>query len=143
MRISDWSSDVCSSDLGRAAAAERSGERWNLQEKEEAERVKGQCLDSGHADVIIFRDGGDDRLARLGQKQCQHERENDQHQIVDARPKPGKEIAARGLEQKGGNKKRTDKRKKPERKQAERTDDEADGRAKQRDRKSTRLNSSH
>src|SRR3546814_8677345 len=41
MRISDWSSDVCSSDLGEDAAAEAHEDR----NERSAERERGQCLD--------------------------------------------------------------------------------------------------
>src|SRR3546814_14393926 len=60
---------------GRATAAQRGGEHRDLQEKEEAERVKGQRLDRGHANLVILRDGGDDRFVGLRQEQCQHRSE--------------------------------------------------------------------
>src|SRR3546814_17489558 len=61
---------------GRATAAQRGGEHRDLQEKEEAERVKGQRLDRGHAHLVIPREGGDDRLAGLRPVHSQEEREH-------------------------------------------------------------------
>jgi Fic family protein len=100
---------------GGTATAKRRGEHWNLQEKEEAERVEGQRFDRDHADFVIFGDGGDDRIAGLGQEQRLHEREHDQHQIVDAGPEPGEEIAARGFEQQRRHKQRPDDRQQSQR----------------------------
>src|SRR3546814_9458449 len=52
MRISDWSSDVCSSDLVARAARYREGE---------VERVAGACCQAGNRHAVVQCDRAGDR----------------------------------------------------------------------------------
>src|SRR3546814_7539491 len=59
MRISDWSSDVCSSDLGR-------GQFGGGAVRPQAHAVDGLALDHGRLDACVQAEQGDPRLDRLG-----------------------------------------------------------------------------
>src|SRR3546814_6001336 len=59
MRISDWSSDVCSSDLGR-------GQFGGGAVRPQAYAVDGLALDHGRLDACVQAEQGDPCLDRLG-----------------------------------------------------------------------------
>src|SRR3546814_7123837 len=77
MRISDWSSDVCSSDLLGDAERDLKGERRDLQ----GQRMPGQLFfaDPSH------QKGGAGKQARLGQDD-EADRQADPHDFPETRP---------------------------------------------------------
>src|SRR3546814_3052372 len=70
MRISDWSSDVCSSDLDRLKL--RASSARCARACFGAEDFTARCLQPGNLDVEILVDGADAGVADAGHGQIRH-----------------------------------------------------------------------
>src|SRR3546814_12850129 len=91
MRISDWSSDVCSSDL----------------EEEEAQRVEPKGFNRREDQRVILRDSVDKRVCCVRYEYRYEQRERYANDIIHNAPEPLEEEWSGRIEKKGGYKKRT------------------------------------
>src|SRR3546814_1647744 len=121
MRISDWSSDVCSSDLSRHHRAQETRRRDADDEPGEQEAEDDATDADAHQDEHIMDEPAEGREARLDRERIsqgedadrgerEHPADDDQHRVAERLEQPRQRRALYGVEA---------------------------------DRKSTRLNSSH
>src|SRR3546814_1655560 len=73
MRISDWSSDVCSSDLGEDAAAEAREDR----DQRSAEGERDERVDDG---AVVTADGETTRTGQIPEEDRDREQREARHQ---------------------------------------------------------------